>query len=120
MNSKLSVRDASIIRHILNYCQEIDDAIAFFGDDEDLFLNSAVYRNAISMPIQQIGELAKHLSDSVLQANPRIPWKQVKGMRDWFAHQYMKMDASVIWTVAREDMPALRDMCLELIDTQSN
>ena len=118
MNSRLSARDASIIRHILGYCREIDEAIAFFGDSEALFLESAVYRNAISMPIQQIGELVKHLSDSVIQGNPNIPWKQVNGMRDWFAHQYMKMDVAVIWTVAKEDMPALRELCQDLINRQ--
>ena len=118
MNSSISEKDASIIRHILDYCREIDEAIACFGDSEDMFTGSAVYRNAISMPIQQIGELAKHLSDSVVQENPNIPWKQVKGMRDWFAHQYMKMDVAVIWTVAKEDMPALRELCQALLDRQ--
>ena len=116
MSNELSARDASIIAQILNYCREIDDAVEFFGDDEKLFMENAVYRNAVSMPIQQIGELVKHLSDSVIQNNPQIPWKQVKGMRDWFAHQYLKMDIAVIWTVAKEDMPALKELCQKMVD----
>ena len=65
------------------------------------------------MLIQQIGELAKHLSDDFINAHPDIPWRQIKGMRDWFAHQYLDMDAAVIWTVAKEDLPPLRAFCEE-------
>ena len=81
-------------------------------------MGSAVFRNAVSMPIQQIGEPVKHLSAPVIRDNPQIPWKQVKGMRDWFAHQYMKMDAAVIWTVAKEDMPELQELCRRLLEQQ--
>jgi len=93
---------------MLQYCEEIDAAISFFGDDEDLFLKNPVFRNAVCMPIQQIGELSKHLSDHFIENNSQIPWRQIKGMRDWFAHQYMSMDNAVIWSVAKDDIPPLK------------
>lgn len=108
MSNEPSTRDIAIIRHMLKYCREIDEAIGFFGDDESRFMESAVFRNAVSMPIQQIGELAKHLSDAFITAHPEIPWRQVKGMRDWFAHQYIRMDNTVIWGVIKDDLPPLR------------
>lgn len=112
MSNDFLHRDTVIIRHMVRYCEEIDAAITSFGDSESVFLENPVYRNAVSMPVQQIGELAKHLSDTFLAAHPEMPWRQIKGMRDWFAHQYLKMDAHVIWTVAKEDLPTLRDFCV--------
>lgn len=116
MSNELSARDASILRHMLKYCREIDEALAYFGDDEALFMESAVFRNAVSMPIQQIGELAKHLSDAFIDAHPQIPWRQIKGMRDWFAHQYIKMDNAVVWNVAKVDMPPLKAFLLDRLE----
>ena len=112
MSSNFSKRDADIIRHIVRYCGEIDAALAAFGDSEEAFMQNPVFRNAISMPEQQIGELVKHLSDEFIDAHPQMPWRQIKGMRDWFAHQYLDMDAAVIWAVAKEDLPPLRDFCV--------
>lgn len=107
MNNEISARDLSIVRHMLKYCREIDEAVSFFGDDERRFMNNAVFRNAVSMPIQQIGELAKHLSDDFVAAHPEVSWRQLKGMRDWFAHQYIRMDNAVIWGVVKDDLPPL-------------
>lgn len=104
-------RDRDIIRHILRYCQEIDQAVDRFGDQKELFIEDAVYRNAVSMPIQQIGEIAKHLSDDFLGTYPNIPWKQIKGMRTWFAHQYVNMDFDVIWEVVHCGIPPLKEFC---------
>lgn len=104
-------RDASIVRHIQRYCEEIAAAVERFGDDREAFMSDPVYRNAVSMPIQQIGELAKHLSDDFTEANPQIPWKYIRGMRNWFAHQYLSMDRDVIWEVVHDGIPPLKAFC---------
>ena len=95
MSSDFSKRDADIILHMARYCSEIDAVLTAFGDSEAAFMQNPVFRNAVSMPVQQIGELAKHLSDGFIAAYPQMPWRQIKGMRDWFAHQYLDMDAAV-------------------------
>ena len=113
-------RDVEIIRHILRYCDEIELAVARFGDNREVFLSDPVYRNAIAMPIQQIGELAKHLTDAFIDAHPEIPWKQIKGMRTWFAHQYLNMDQLVIWEVVHEGIPSLKLFCDNWLSCQSD
>ena len=111
MSNNLSQRDASILRHMIRYCRELDETIAFFGNDESEFERNSIFRNAVSMPIQQIGELAKHLSDDFIASHPEIPWRQVKGMRDWFAHQYLDMDTHVVWITATLDIPSIFAFC---------
>lgn len=104
-------RDRHIIRHIKRYCDEIDAAVERFGDERAVFMSDAVYRNAVAMPIQQIGELAKHLTDDFVREYDQIPWKEIKGMRTWFAHQYLAMDRDVIWEVMHEGIPPLKAFC---------
>ncbi len=111
--------DDEIILHIQRYCREINQAVALFGDDESVFMKNAVYQNAVSMPIQQIGELTKHLSDGFIEAHPVIPWKQIKGMRTWFAHQYLNMDMDIIWSVLHEGIPQLQTFCDQTLGNSS-
>ena len=49
-------RDMEIVRHIRRYCGEIEETIAFFGNDRVVFLANAIYRNSAATPIEQIGE----------------------------------------------------------------
>ena len=107
----MNSRDLDLILHMRRYCGEIEAAVQHFGDDEAVFMADAVYRNAVSMPVQQIGELAKHLTDEFTEAYPEIPWKQIKGMRTWFAHQYMNMDKEIIWDVLHNGIPQLKEFC---------
>lgn len=49
------------------YCKEIEDTRRLFGDREKIFLENHVYRNACSMAVQTIGELAKKLSNEFME-----------------------------------------------------
>ena len=101
-------RDAQILRHIVHYCDEIAATIEMFGDDKQAFIDNFVYRNAVSMPILQIGELSNHLSDAFIKNHAEMPWRSIIGMRNRFAHGYQIMDISEIWHTATRDIPALK------------
>ena len=79
-------------------------------------MGDPVYRNAISMPIQQIGELVKHLTEEFIDDHPDIPWKKIKGMRTWFAHQYLNMDRDIIWNV--DGIPQLKYFCDRVLESE--
>ena len=119
MPNKLSQRDKDILNHMVTYCGEIDAAFDLFGRDEEIFKSNAVFRNAVSMPLQQIGELAKHFTDEFLDTYDEIPWKQVKGMREWFAHQYSEMNLHVIWHTATVDLLPLNDFCVKTLSANA-
>ncbi len=115
----MNSRDQDLILHIQRYCKEIDEAVQHFGDVESVFMSDAVYRNAVSMPVQQIGELCKHLSNDFIESYPEIPWSQIKGMRTWFAHQYLNMDKEIIWDVLHNGIPELKAFCDSLSSDNS-
>ena len=105
-------RDETILSKMLSYCAETEATHRFFQDDKALFLNEetgAIYRNAVAMPILQIGELAKNLSEDFRSVHSGIPWRDIIRMRDLFAHHYGAVDYEQLWDTSHEDMDALRE-----------
>ena len=106
----MNSRDKSIIQKILAYCAQIQQTHQYFQDNQALFFdiqNGFVYRNSVAMPILQIGELAKRLSEDYIKENKAIPWRAIMGMRDIFAHHYGSVDFQELWHTSHEDISAL-------------
>lgn len=72
---------------------------ALYGDIKTQF--------AIRLAYEIVGDIAKQLPSSLLEKHPKIPWKDIKGMRDVLAHQYYRLDLEAIWR-AIESLPELR------------
>ena len=118
---RLDRKDFQILVHIQEYCREVRMALDSFHRSEDEFHRNPVFRNACSMPLMQIGELAKHLSDAFVQsdsATSGTPWRAIKGMRNLFAHDYHSMNYDVIWETATENIPALEAHIRSLMEGQ--
>jgi len=108
-------RDLGIISRILLYCTEIDQTVARFGNSYENFNSDKIYRNAATMCILQIGELAGRLSSDFTAANPSVPWRSIKAMRNIAAHAYGSMSIPDIWDTITSDIPALKEFCQELL-----
>ena len=103
-------RDFSVLKHMLRYCNEIQNTLDRFGRDIEIFKNDNDYKDSLSMKIFQIGELANHLSDEYLeQTKNEINWNAIRGMRNRFAHGYGKMDINKIYYTAIEDIPVVEE-----------
>ncbi|MCM1055376.1 MAG: DUF86 domain-containing protein [Bacteroides sp.] len=103
-------RDKKLLIKIKNYCLEIKNTHFYFKNDRQLFMNKEIgfiYRNSITMPILQIGELAKILSEDFLNNYADIPWKMIMRMRDIVAHHYGSLDYEIVWNTSISDIPQL-------------
>lgn len=107
----LSEKDAAVLSHILRYCNEIEEFLQRFDNSYEAFTTDPLFLNAVSMAELQIGELTGHLSDNFKDNNSEIPWKQIRGMRNLFAHNYFHMDMEEIWDTAVNDTPILKKFC---------
>ena len=108
--------DDMLLAKILRYCDEIEATHMFFHNDESLFCdqsNGFIYRNAITMAILQIGELAKALSDECCHSYPDIPWKQVIRTRDVYAHHYGAIEYEQVWKTSTEDIDLMKSILLK-------
>lgn len=58
-------KDVIILRKILDYCGQLDEACDMFDNDYDNFVDNSVFQNACCMCILQIGELCKAISEEL-------------------------------------------------------
>lgn len=106
-----SMRDEGILRHILRWCAQIEEAHIQYNHSQQAFAKNSAYRNAVSMCVFQICELANHLSDDFRNSHPELPWHQIRGMRNLFAYDYGNMDVVSIWETTCQDIPVIEKFC---------
>lgn len=89
--------DYQRIKHIRDYCIAIQNTIQRYGGSFEQYAADVDYQRSIAFSLLQIGELSGGLSEEYKrQTSNRMPWNQLKGMRNMFAHSYGKMDHAVI------------------------
>ncbi len=108
-------RNADVLRRIISYCHEIEEAIRRFGKDYTVFTQDSVYRNATALCVMQIGELTTHLTNDFKQTYTGMPWTQIKALRNVVAHSYGKIDVESLWETITIDIPKLKDYCSGII-----
>lgn len=106
--------DLQRIKHIRDYCVEIQKTIARYGNSFEIFDTDADYQRSISFSILQIGELSGGLSAEYRKETAnRVQWGPIKGMRNLVAHNYGNMSREIIWETATVDIPVLESFCNE-------
>ena len=108
-------RDLNILLHMIDYCDQIEEAIALFGRNYSVFQANTVYQNAVAMCLMQIGELSGHLTEEFKAAYPQQPWRQIKALRNLIAHHYGAVDVETAWDIVENDIPVMRSFCETLI-----
>ena len=108
-------RNADVLRRIISYCHEIEEATGRFGKDYTVFAQDSVYRNATALCVMQIGELTTHLTNDFKQTYTGMPWTQIKALRNVVAHSYGKIDVESLWETITIDIPKLQYYCSDII-----
>ena len=112
----LSQRDREIIKKICQYCDRIEALKMRFGCGFDDFVRDEDYQAAAGMYIQQIGELAKRLSDDFIVEYSGVPWREIKAMRNIYAHEYDNVAPQIVWDTIIYDCPGLSSYCRKIIE----
>ena len=100
-------RDRRIVEHILRHCEEIIETVDRFDFSKENFKRDHVFYNACSMALFQIGELSKRISEEFKSIHADLPWSEMRGMRNLFAHEYESVDKELLWETIISDIPAL-------------
>ncbi len=111
----LNKRDIEIIKKIEKYCQSIERIKDKFAHNIEMFEQEEVLQAAAGMFVMQIGELAKNLSDEFINEHQDIPWNQIKGLHNIYAHEYHHIDSSMIWDTIIYDIPELKTFCKKVL-----
>ena len=103
--------------YIIKHCRRIENKVT--GISFESFSANEDVKEIISFNVLQIGELAKNLSSDFLKQYPKMPWKNIKGMRDWVAHGYGTIDLEEVWKTATTDIKPLREYCEQIVRDNS-
>jgi uncharacterized protein with HEPN domain len=84
------------------------DAVAFVtGLSREQFDASRVHQLAVLKALEIIGEAAARLTEETRAAHPRIPWREIVGMRHRLVHGYFEVDLNKVWDTVQNDLPPL-------------
>lgn len=109
----LNVKDKRVVECIIKHCLNIEEDV--LNITEENFYNDRKTQNSVCFDILQIGELAKSLSDDFIVQYSSMPWKDIKGMKDWVIYGYQSIKMSRVWRTAIEDIKRLREYCEKII-----
>jgi len=90
--------------HIRDCCQELITCrdLREQGGIPESILFHAVCRN-----LEIIGEVSQKIGAEFREANPGIPWREMKGLRNVLIHNYDGVDPALVWTIVERDIPLL-------------
>ena len=68
--------------------------------------------------LELIGEAATRIPPSVRDAAAQIPWRQIIATRNRLIHAYLGIDNDTLWSIIRDDVPALLRVLRQLREEQ--
>jgi len=71
------------------------------------FLQDIKTQDAVVRNLEIIGEAAKNISVDFKKKYPRLPWKELAGLRDRLIHKYFGVNYEVVWTIIKEELPEI-------------
>ena len=104
-----------LLERIDKYCDEIDSLTKRFGNTYEAYCADSAYRHASSMCTLHIGELASRLPDDFKTKYSGVSWKEIRGMRNIFAHDYDNVNMDEAWRTITVDIPHLKEYCGEIM-----
>jgi uncharacterized protein with HEPN domain len=93
------------IQDILEAIAEIQSFVG--GLSREQFLGDAKTIKAVVANLIIIGEAARHVPETVIQAHAEIPWQLMRGMRNRIVHGYYQVDATIVWDTCQGDLTPL-------------
>ena len=94
----------------INAIEEYTKGLTYDAFAKDRRTVDAVIRN-----FEIIGEATKHIPGRVRQEYPKVPWKDMAGMRDKLIHGYFGVQLDVVWKTVKERLPAVRPLVEEAL-----
>lgn len=82
------------------------------------FLNDIKTQDAVVRNLEIIGEAIKNISEELKEKYPRVPWKDLAGVRDKLIHHYFGVNLDIVWNIVKEELPEVILQIEEILKTE--
>jgi len=77
------------------------------GLDFQAFEGNPVLVESVIYQLIIIGEAAANIPPEIKQQAPELPWRQMANMRNIMAHAYFRVEQSIVWETACNNLTPL-------------
>ena len=107
--------ERAYLQDVIDACEAIESALA--GVEFDEYRASRILRSAVEREFITIGEAAAALLHVDPSLFSRITnGRRIVDFRNQLTHEYPHVDDRVVWLIALDDAPVLRDECHALLE----
>jgi len=108
------------VRDFQTYVEDIIDAMKRIeeytkGMTYDAFAKDKKTVDAVIRNFEIIGEATKHIPEKIRKEYPKVPWKDMAGMRDKLIHGYFGIKFDVVWKTVKERLPVVKPLVEEAL-----
>lgn len=109
--------DSARLQHILNCVSDLEHIMNEVS--EDSFYRNNEKKYAVERVLEIIGEAVNKISPATLAKSKHgIPWRDIVDFRNVVTHEYFRVDYTLIYKLATEEIPKVRTAVQFLIETQ--
>lgn len=113
MKEKLG--DLQRLQHISKCISDLEEILN--GVDADAFYRNSEKKYAVERVLEIIGEAVNRVSAQTLEkSNPSIPWRDIVDFRNLVTHEYFRVDYTLVYKLAAEEIPKVKSAILFLIE----
>lgn len=95
-----------LLQDIVDACLKVEEWTGSIGFDE--FAERGMVYSAVLRELIVIGEATKTVPHDSRALAPEVPWRELAGLRDVVAHQYFGLQDATLWSIVRDEIPAIR------------
>jgi len=94
------------VEHVMESIEKIEEYMGGMSKEE--FLGDSRTQDAVMRRLEIMGEAVKNIPSEFRDEYPKIPWKQIAGMRDILIHEYFGVNIERVWKTIKTDLPELK------------
>lgn len=97
-------KDLDRLQHMCEACELLLRATS--GNYAD-YADSRDRQASVERYFEILGEASKNISDELKKNHPELPWRIAGDIRNFIAHEYVKVNCRRLWETALHDIPML-------------
>ncbi len=97
------MKDKDYIERILKYADKITKYMSNVTSFNEFALNEEKI-DAVILNLEQIGETAKRITETIKQDYQEIEWTNIIGLRNMISHEYEGISLEIIYDIATKNV----------------